>query len=321
MNRLKFEGKGFDFFKIFIVDVIVTFVSLTLLYPWSMVREAKYLWSETSLGETSFEFKGTHKTFFRGYMKVLLFFVLFSIFLLVENIVLAYIFKEIPIFAYYLNYLITFAFVFILIPFIMHGDLNFYAKSTSWRSVTASYKGKLSELMSISLRGNILTVLTLGIYSAWYETQLNRYISENIRFGSLKFGYSGSSKELFRIYLKGFLLGLVTLGIYNIWLMRNWYNYTVNHIVVKKGEQEFSLHSDANTREVFELLVGNILLVVFTLGFGAAWAYIHTFRFMVNHCIVPEAFNLEAIEDNEVEEEQVEPAKNWLDKWNPTLIA
>lgn len=321
MNRLKFEGKGLEFFKIFIVDVILALISLSLLYPRALVREARYLWSETSLGGSAFVFRGKTKFAFNGFMKVLLFFVLFMIVLVVEELILAKAFGEMPFWATYFNSLFILVFVLFLMPIIIHGDLNFFLNNTAWRSVSVSYKGKMSELMNLSVRGNILTILTLGIYTAWYETQLCKFMMGNVRFGSLRFSYSGTSKELFRLYLKGFFLGIITLGIYHIWNFRDLYNYAVNHTVVHKGEQEFSLHSDANTREVFELIVGNALLVVLTLGFGTAWAYIRFFRFMVNHCVVPEAFNLDSIEDKELEEELEKPSDHWLDKWNPVLIA
>ncbi len=320
MNRLKFQGNGFDLFKILFVDVILSIISLSLLYPRAIVRETRYLWSQISLGNSFFLFKGTFKVAFNGYMKTLLVFVILMIIAFLEGFLIGYTKTEGSIFS---SYVITFtilAFAFLVPPLIYHGDLNYFVKNTTWRSVTASYKGKLSELMGISLRGSILTALTLGIYSAWYETQLWVYIIGNVRFGSLRFGYDGSSKDLFKLLLKGFLLGIITLGIYHIWNFRDIYNYTVNHFVVRKGDQEFHLHSDANTREVFEMLIGNVLIVILTLGFGSAWAYIRFFRFMINHCVIPAEFNLDAIEDHETDEAPEKPSNHWLDKWNPMLI-
>ena len=322
MNRLKFEGNGFDFFKILFVDVALAIVSLTLLYPRAIVREARYLWSETSLGGSAFEFRGTTKLAFNGYMKTLLFVVIYlPLILVAEGLIFAKLNNEVPLLLSYIYSLTIVIFAFMLTPLILHGDLNYFTNNTAWRSVTASYKGKLSELADISLRGCILSVLTLGIYTAWFETQTYKYMMENLRFGSLRFGYSGSSKDLFKIYLKGFLLGIVTLGIYNIWSFRDMYNYTIDHTVVRKGEQEFNLHSDANTREVFEMLIGNVLLIVLTLGLGTSWAIVRFSRFMMNHCVVPAAFNLDSIEYNEQEEEPEVPSGHWLDKWNPMLIA
>jgi uncharacterized membrane protein YjgN (DUF898 family) len=321
MNRLNFEGKGFDFFKIHFVNVLLSIVSLTLLYPRALVRDFRYLWSQTYLGGTAFEFQGTIKKVFNGYMKVLLLCVLYLIFAILLMLVLMHFQKGNPDIYFWVTYPLTMLFILIVFPLILHGDLSYFLASTSWRTVRASYTGKLSELISLTLRGNLLSMLTAGIYSPWYSVQLNKYLSENIRFGSLKFGFNGSPKQLFIIYLKGFLLGIVTLGIYNIWYFKEWYDFTVKSIVVRKGDQEFNLHSDATTLEVFEMLVGNILIVMFTLGIGASWAYIRAFRFIINHCVVPDGFNLESIEDEPTEEEPVSPTKKRLDSWNPIFIA
>lgn len=320
MNRFKFEGKGFDFFKILLVDVILTIVSVCLLYPRALVREARYLWSETYLGGTPFEFKGTFKKAFNAFMKTLSVVVLLIFVAALEGYLIAFNNLEGTWEATLLLYVTVLPVALLLAPFIIHGDLNFFIKNTTWRTVTASYKGKLSEFMGLSLRGNILSILTLGIYTAWYETQLYKFILENMRFGSLRFSYNGTSKDLFLMYLKGFFLGIVTLGIYNIWNVKNLYNYTIDHTIVRKGEQEFNLHSDANTRNVFELMVGNALLVIFTFGLGTAWAIVRTCRFAINHCIVPSAFNLDSIEDHEPVEEAEKLSEHWLDKWNPMLL-
>jgi uncharacterized membrane protein YjgN (DUF898 family) len=321
MNRFKFEGKGFDFFKILIVDVILSIVSLSLLYPRAAVREARYFWSQTFLGESAFEFHGTTKAAFNAFMRTLLVFVVVILLSMAEGLLIGYTKLQGSLEAGYLEVFTILAVVYLLTPFIYHGDLSFFVNHTTWRSASASYTGKLSDMAGITLRGNILSALTLGIYSAWYETQLYKYLLENIRFGSLRFSYDGGSKELFKLYLKGFLLGIVTLGIYHIWNFRDLYKYTVDHTLVRKGDQEFNLHSDANPREVFELMVGNVLLVVLTLGLGSAWAIIRTCRFMVNHCVVPSAFNLESIEDKEQEDAPEAPSEHWLDKWNPMLFA
>jgi uncharacterized membrane protein YjgN (DUF898 family) len=254
-------------------------------------------------------------------MKTLLVFVIVIILAVVEGVLIALAGLQNTMESSMLLSFTVLVVVFLLNPFVLHGDLNFFVNNTSWRTAKASYVGKLSELTSISLRGSILSSLTLGIYTAWYETQLYQYTMENIRFGSLRFGYDGSPKELFKLYLKGFLLGIVTLGIYHIWNFRDLYKYTVDHTIVRKGDQAFNLHSDANTREAFELIVGNILLVVLTLGFGSSWAIIRTCRFMTNHCVVPSAFNLDSIEDKEGMEDEIIPSLHWLDKWNPKILA
>jgi uncharacterized membrane protein YjgN (DUF898 family) len=322
MNRFKFEGKGLDFFKIHFVNLLLCIVSLTFLYPWARVREFRYLWSRTSLGESPFDFSGSVKKFFRGYIWTLI----FLPFCFLLGYALGFLTTHfnnplLSVLTYPLLYLIIFAVVCFFTPIILHGSLNYRLDSTSWRSVTPSYRGKLSELVPLYVRGAILTALTAGIYSAWFQVKFYTYILKNTHFGSLRFDFSGKAKPLFLIYLKGFLLCLVTCGIYSFWFFKALYEYSVNNIVVRKDEQEFKLQSNANTLEVFEMMLGNFLLTFLTLGLGLSWVYMRYNRFVINHCVIPADFNIDAIENNTMEEEPEAPSQHWLDRWNPIIIA
>lgn len=326
MNSLKFSGKGFEFFKIHFVNVILTILSLTLLYPWAKVRELRYLFQNTFLAENTFTFNGTVGTFFKGYLKTFLV-ILLLMFFCMGGGVLSAIFKGsiLSMVFYSSTYLIALAFIYYFAPIVLHGSLNYRLNHASWGDVVPSYTGKLSKLTALYFTGAVLTTLTAGIYNAWFQVKLNKYLLRHFRFGSLRFDFSGEPKKLFLLYLKGFLLTLVTFGIYGIWFTKQLYEYSVNNIVIKKDDHEFKLYSNANPLEVFEMLVGNFLLVCLTLGIGASWAYMRYYRFIIDHCIIPADFNISSVHDsvNEIQDpESVNTSGlNWLDKWNPTFIA
>jgi uncharacterized membrane protein YjgN (DUF898 family) len=323
MNSLKFEGKGFAFFKIHLINVILTILSLTFLYPWAKTRKLKYVFEHTYMADNAFIYTGTTKSFFKLYIKTFLTVILF----------LAICFTGSALFVYYRNTMFTgiiiywftiilaFGMAIYIAPIILHGSINYRFSNISWQSIFPSYRGKLSELVPLFFRGYVLTLLTIGIYKAWFLVRLLKYTLRNIRFGSIRFDFSGEAKPLFMIYLKGFLLLLITFGIYGIWFARELYEYTVNNIVVKKDDQEFKLRSDANTLEIFEMIVGNTLLICLTLGIGTSWAYIRYYRFIINHCMVPSEFNFSFINEPQETEEETKGKMNWLDKLNPILIA
>jgi uncharacterized membrane protein YjgN (DUF898 family) len=319
MANLNFAGKGFTFFKIHFVNVILSILSLTLLYPWARVREARYLWPETTLGGSPFFFNGTVKKFFKGYLLLLLVIVLTVLLALLISMLLSTPLQKSPGLLVLISDLIAITVALYISPIILHGSLNYRLENTAWRSVTPSYKGKLSELTPLAFQNSILTILTLGIYTAWFEVKLNKYVLEKIQFGSLRFSYNGNAKQLFRIYIKGLLLSIVTCGIYSIWFFKEYYAYTIDHIVVKKDDHEFNLKSDVNSLDVFEMMVGNFLITLFTLGIGASWAYIRYYRFLINHCVIPADFSIDSIE-NLVEEETETLSAHWLDRLNPMMI-
>ena len=68
---LAFYGKGYEYFKIQIVNTILNFLSLSLYYPWAKERSLKYLYNKNTFEETPFIFSGTGKEMFKGYIKAL----------------------------------------------------------------------------------------------------------------------------------------------------------------------------------------------------------------------------------------------------------
>jgi len=325
MNSLKFEGKGFEFFKIYFVNVILTILSLTFLYPWAKVRKINYLCRKTFLAEKPFIFTGGTKEFFKGYIKTFLASLILIVIYIGGSAHLAsFQGSIISVVITMVSYVILLGLLYFFAPLVLHGSLNYRLNHTLWGEVRSSYTGELSKLVSVCFIGSILTTLTAGIYGAWYLVKLLKYLLQHIRFGSLSFDFNGESKDLFLLFLKGFFLSLITFGIYGIWFTKQLYEYSVKNIVVKKGDHEFKLSSNANSLEVFELIIGNFLLIFLTLGIGTSWAYMRYYRFIINHCIIPEEFNISFILDTSNEVETTENAglsKNWLDKWNPTFIA
>jgi len=322
MKSLRFDGKGMEFFKIHFVNVILTILSLSFLYPWAKVRELKYICSNISLADQPFTFSGTIREFFKGYLRTFLAFLFVILLAFAGGILMAmYINTIFTTVIYTVTMIVCLAISYFIIPIILHGSLNYRFNNTSWGDIKPIYTGKLSEIVPLYFTGITLTSLTLGIYNAWFQVKMAKYLLPNFRFGSLSFDFSGEAKTLFLILLKNGFLTLITGGIYSFWFAKKLYEYSVNNIVVKKDDQEFNVHSDANTLEVFEMMVGNFLLIVLTLGIGTSWAYVRYYKFIINHCIIPADFNFSSISEPVEAEESIRiPVKNWLDKWNPKLI-
>ena len=323
MNSLKFEGKGFAFFKIHFINVILSILSLSFLYPWAKTRKLKYIFENTYMADNAFIYTGTTKSFFKLYIKTFLTVILFLAICFTGSALSVYYRNTMftGIIIYWFTIVLAFGMAIYIVPIILHGSINYRFKNISWQLISPSYRGKLSELVPLYFKGSVLTLLTIGVYNAWFRVRLLKYILRNIRFGSIRFDFSGEAKPLFMIYLKGILLSLITFGIYSIWFSRELYEYTVNNIIVKKDDQEFKLRSDANTLEIFEMIIGNTLLIFLTLGIGTSWAYMRYYRFIINHCIVPSEFNFCFINEPQETEIETTDKKNWLDKLNPVLIA
>jgi len=153
---------------------------------------------------------------------------------------------------------------------------------TSWRGIRFGYRGNKMELFWNFLKWIFLTIITLGIYSAWMSVNLRKYVYSNVKAGDTEFKYDASGLELFIIILKGYFLTILTLGIYSFWWQKELFEFQVNNMSLHQGDKQINFKSVATGGGFFKLIVGNVLILIFTLGLGFAWAEVRYMNFICN---------------------------------------
>lgn len=290
--RLEFFGKGSDYFAIMIVNWLLTLITLGLYYPWARAKRLRYVYGQTSLNNDRFHFSGTGKEMFRGFIKIILFYIAVN----VSYILLLTVIKS-PILAILFLYLAIFA----IIPFAIHGSFRYRMSRTSYRGIRFGYRGNRNELVKNFFKWVLFTVFTLGIYGAWLKMNIRRYTHQNIRFGDVEFSNNANGGEYFILNLKGYFLTIITLGIYYFWWQRDIFNYYIDNMRMEKGEQKIKCYSTATGGGFFGLLMVNFLITVFTLGFGKAWADMRTQKFICNSIKMEGDINFDEIHQTEEE--------------------
>jgi len=129
MEALKFTGSGSEYFKIWIVNILLTIVTLGLYTPWAKVRNRRYFYANSVLADRNFEYHATGKQLFIGFLIAMVFFIAYVI--LGE--------------VYPLGNLILFAVLFVAIPWLVWRSLIFNMKMTSFSNVHFAFTGKLGK--------------------------------------------------------------------------------------------------------------------------------------------------------------------------------
>ena len=283
--KLSFEGNGGEYFAIVVLNFILTIFTFGLYYPWAKVKKLKYLYSSTEFESSRLSFTGTGKEMFKGFIKAV--FIFIALYLIV--ILVGYLNFTFGIIVFYLGFLL-------IIPLAIHGTYRYRMARTFWRGIRFGYTGNLREIYAMMIKGVFLTIITLGIYGAWFAIDLRKYIVNNVKFGNLRFNYAGRGLDLLNIYIKGCLLSFVTFGIYLFWLQRDLIRYYIDNLslVNEKGEK-LIFKTQITAWQVAILAITNFLLIVFTLGFGTAWVVIRTMKFIFNNIQIEGNINLEQI--------------------------
>jgi len=236
MEALKFTGSGSEYFKIWIVNILLTIITLGIYHPWAKVRNRRYLYGNTNLANRNFEYHATGKQLLLGFIIGV---IIFALYTFVTNVA--------PQFA------IVFIVLFMLIfPWLIWRSLMFNMKVTSFSNVHFSFKGALKtsyavflgypllgyalivavgvlaaviapsleslDKMVIIIGGIILLLLVMVGYIyfiALISKKAKEYTINNSYYGQGKFSTNLELKKFINIYAKAFgivLIPLVILG-------------------------------------------------------------------------------------------------------------
>lgn len=124
---IRFTGSGSEYFRIWIVNLLLTLVTFSLYWPFARARRIAYFQNNTLVGDDPLGFHGDPWKMFRGYLVVLLMGITYGV---LSNTV--------PSIAALL--LLAFALVW---PALWRASLQFRLRNTSWRGVRMAFVGDL----------------------------------------------------------------------------------------------------------------------------------------------------------------------------------
>ena len=75
----EFRGTGSEYFKIWIINIILSIITLGIYSAWAKVRRKQYFYGSTQLENSSFEYLADPVKIFKGRIIVIIFFVFYSV--------------------------------------------------------------------------------------------------------------------------------------------------------------------------------------------------------------------------------------------------
>lgn len=288
-KRIKYFGKGSEFAIVYFKNIILTLITLGLYYPWAKVEILKYHYQSSELDGSRFQFHATGMEVFRGFIKIYVILILIYVYLFfgiqTENELIT--FTAVAVF---------YLFFVLIIPFAIHGAVRYRASRSSWKGIHFKYTGSRRELFYLYVKGVLITIVTFGIYSAWLQVDIRKYVMSNLKFGNISFDFRGDGGSLFWINLKFVLLFYFTLGIYSFWYYKNLWRFYIDNTSITQNGEEIRFSFRMKTGDVFELLVVNFFLIFFTLGLATPWVTVRTLNFFFRFTELEASLDTQAIE-------------------------
>lgn len=188
---LSFGGNTSAYFRIWIVNVFLTLLTLGFYSPWAKVRRLKYLHRNTHLAGGSFDYHANPVAILKGRLIA---------FALLLGSTLLYRFDP------FLG--VVFAVVFLLIyPWMLVRSRMFNLHNTSYRNLRFGFAPVYGEAYRIIIGGALLSLLTLGLALPAVRYWRARMQVNHSRFGSLgmRLHESVTGGRFYGIYFKAAL--------------------------------------------------------------------------------------------------------------------
>lgn len=151
--------------------------------------------------------------------------------------------------------------------------------------VTFSFTGTGGDLFVTLIVGQILTVVTLGIYGFWFYVNMMKFILENSDGETsdgkpVKATFHGTGGQLFGEAFVGLILTVVTLGLYSPWFMCKIMRfYTDNTVISVDGSEALTLKFVGTGGALFVALIVDAILTAITLGIYQFWFQVKMLKF------------------------------------------
>lgn len=195
VHKLEFTGNGAEWFRIWIVNVLLTIVTLGIYSAWAKVRRLRYFYQNTRLEGSAFDYHGSPVAILKG--RAIVF----------GGIGLMHAFQHVNLAIYYaLAFVVTLA-----SPWLLRRSFQFRLYNTSYRGLRFGFVGDNREAYRVFLLWPLITGLTLGLAWPWAHQRIKRYQHANARFGAAAFRFKATGRDFLRIYVKISLISLVPL--------------------------------------------------------------------------------------------------------------
>jgi len=185
-----FTGKGNEYFRIWIVNLALTILTLGIYSAWAKVRRLQYFYRNTALAGSNFDYHGDPKAILKGR--------LIGVGLLAIYNVTAGLNVWIA--------LIAFALSMAIFPWLLQRSLCFKLHNSSYRGLRFRFAGDTGGAYRAFLLWPLLACPTLGLLGPLVHQRMKAYQHNNSRYGVSPFGFHAPVGGFYRIYGKALLM-------------------------------------------------------------------------------------------------------------------
>jgi uncharacterized membrane protein YjgN (DUF898 family) len=280
-HAFEFSGEGWEYFRIWIVNLLLTILTLGIYSAWAKVRRLQYFYRNTRLDGASFEYHGTPIAILKGR---LIAFALLVVYTVAGNLN--------PVLG-----ILIFLLIMAVMPWLIVRSLRFKLFNSSYRGLRFGFAGGDGAAYAVFLLLPILSVLTLYLLAPFTHYKIKQYQHNNSRFGDTFFRFDGTAGAFYKLYLQA--LGMMVVagvlaGVFSVLglplmlvllplaflFVSAWLAVGLPNLIWSAtGIGEHDLYCRMEVWQYVKISLTNLLGIVLTLGLFIPFAQIRMARY------------------------------------------
>ena len=295
VKPFKFTGNASEYFRIWIINVGLTILTLGIYSAWAKVRSKRYFYSNTYLDDTTFEYLAEPLKILKGRL------IAVAVFAVYIGVTRFYPLGEI---------ILIIAFI-VLLPWLVIKALAFNAINSSYRNIHFNFKANFYEAGWLFFGIPFAILFTFGLAYPYFVFRRYQFTINNSYYGTTAFSFEAKSYDFSNIYFKAiglfifatlvlgllvfswsgitrsnfsasidssFLGGLVYL-VFFAYLKTNVTNFVFSHTHLGK----LRLESTLQFKQMLWLYLSNAIGIMLSLGLLIPWAKIRMLHYRLAH--------------------------------------
>ncbi|MGH8517611.1 MAG: YjgN family protein [Panacagrimonas sp.] len=192
-EHFEFTGSGGEYFRIWIVNLLLTILTLGIYSAWAKVRRLQYFSRHTRVAGSVFDYHARPMAILIGRLIALGLFTIYSLANAVPGPLL----------------LLVLVLIGVLLPVLLRNSFRFRLHNTSYRGIRFSFRGTVGEAYITFLLFGILTFGTLYLLAPMFHQRIKAYQHGYSWFGRTRFRFDAGIGSFYGVYL---MVGLVFFG-------------------------------------------------------------------------------------------------------------
>ena len=306
-GKVQFKGKAAEYFGIWIVNILLSVITLGIYSAWAKVRTYRYFYGHTRIDGHGFDYLATPMQILKGRILVVAVFLIYT-----------FATSFLPI----IGLLFAIGFLF-LMPWIINQGLRFNMRMTRHRNVCFSFQGNYGEAFVNFILLPIASIFTLYLLMPYVLKRIDSYIHSNISYGDKPLTVNLKGETYYLTALICFVVSSITmvifmaiLGFFGLDLLNAenqqniqdpsamiimfaalmaayvfmitivtavWKAAIRNHIIDNSQfEGVATFKSELKPVPFAMLLLTNMLAIVFSLGLAYPWTKVRTSKMLAD---------------------------------------